>query len=174
MQSICRKARLQRREDSDTRQVLTPTMTRAASSEAIEASPNLREGHGNPWEAHQDDWPLDQAHPLKLYSDGLTQVATELNQKYELDHISSISAGGIWFTTVNVGDGNLLLGLQYGGRNFTSPVSSRTTVRTFCRATTATSSGRSGTALCGRHGAVVAPQAAGRLHRASGVYWLWD
>ena len=40
----------------------------------------------------QEEWPLDlNSSPNGLYSDGLTQLATELDQKYELDHISSIS-----------------------------------------------------------------------------------
>ena len=40
----------------------------------------------------QDGWPLDpNSSPDGLYSDGLTQLATELDQRYELDNISSIS-----------------------------------------------------------------------------------
>lgn len=39
----------------------------------------------------QEEWPLDPNSPDGLCSDGLTQLATELDQKYELDHISSIS-----------------------------------------------------------------------------------
>lgn len=40
----------------------------------------------------QAEWPLEpKSTPNGLYSDGLTQLATELDQKYELDHISSIS-----------------------------------------------------------------------------------
>ena len=40
----------------------------------------------------QDDLPLDPNSFLDgLYSDGLTQLATGLDQKYEPDHISSIS-----------------------------------------------------------------------------------
>ncbi|KFY66178.1 hypothetical protein V496_02144 [Pseudogymnoascus sp. VKM F-4515 (FW-2607)] len=40
----------------------------------------------------QAEWPLEpKSTPDGLYSDGLTQLATELDQKYELDHISSIS-----------------------------------------------------------------------------------
>jgi hypothetical protein len=44
---------------------------------------------------HEDDWPLDldptPNGPDSLYSDGLRQLLTELDQKYDLDHISSIS-----------------------------------------------------------------------------------
>ncbi|KFY04737.1 hypothetical protein O988_00562 [Pseudogymnoascus sp. VKM F-3808] len=39
----------------------------------------------------QEEWPLDPNSSGGLYSDGLTQLATELDQKYELDNISSIS-----------------------------------------------------------------------------------
>ncbi|KFZ16906.1 hypothetical protein V502_04835 [Pseudogymnoascus sp. VKM F-4520 (FW-2644)] len=40
----------------------------------------------------QEEWPLDpNSSPDGLYSDGLTQLAMELDQRYELDHISSIS-----------------------------------------------------------------------------------
>lgn len=40
----------------------------------------------------QDEWLLDpNSSPDGLYSDELTQLATELDQRYEFDHISSIS-----------------------------------------------------------------------------------
>jgi hypothetical protein len=40
----------------------------------------------------QNEWPLDpRSSPDGLYSEVLTQLTTELDQKHELDHISSIS-----------------------------------------------------------------------------------
>src|SRR5277367_5127411 len=53
------------------------------------------EGGLDDWELQdpqdENDWVIDADPPNGLYSDGLRQLLTELNQKYELDNISSIS-----------------------------------------------------------------------------------
>ncbi|KFX99140.1 hypothetical protein O988_04022 [Pseudogymnoascus sp. VKM F-3808] len=51
--------------------------------------------HGGRWNIDGVGWRLDPGDwldaPDGLYSDGLIQLAMELDKKYELDHISSIS-----------------------------------------------------------------------------------
>jgi len=60
----------------------------------------------------EDDWPLDldpsPNGPDSLYSDGLRQLLTELDQKYNLDNISSISyALAVDLHCLNVGSSDL-------------------------------------------------------------------
>ncbi|OBT70872.1 hypothetical protein VF21_10066 [Pseudogymnoascus sp. 05NY08] len=90
LQTIGRETRLRPREDSDDEADANSGRATAGG----QSQPQIVRGERRSVGDAQEEWLLDpNSHPDGLYSDGLTQLATELNQKYELDHISSISVG---------------------------------------------------------------------------------
>ncbi|KFY65441.1 hypothetical protein V496_02565 [Pseudogymnoascus sp. VKM F-4515 (FW-2607)] len=107
-----RKTRLRPREDSDDEADADAGGDEGSAAEGDESQPRSPRGGGQS-EGRQSvgggqvEWPLDPNSSDGRYSDGLTQLATELDQNYELDNIST----GIWVITFDVGDGILPLGV---------------------------------------------------------------
>ncbi|KAL5351019.1 hypothetical protein ACLOAV_004593 [Pseudogymnoascus australis] len=102
LQSLGRETRLRPRKDSDDEANADAGADEGSAvggdESQLQSVRGVGQSEGGQFEGRQsiggaqEEWPLNpNSSPDGLYSDGLTQLATELDQKYELDHISSIS-----------------------------------------------------------------------------------
>ncbi|KFZ17969.1 hypothetical protein V502_04341 [Pseudogymnoascus sp. VKM F-4520 (FW-2644)] len=106
LQTLGRETRLRPREDFDDEADTDPGHDQRSAAAGGESQPQSVRGERQSVGGAQEEWLLDPNSSDGLYSDGLTQLATELDQNAE----------GIWVITFNVGDDILPLGLQHGGR----------------------------------------------------------